>query len=171
MCDNEILRTPNLFVRKLIMVLFLAPFILINGGIGVRGNSGELVAPEARVASELGHIGRAHKDNEQRDNNGRFHRRQPDTTPHSHNVSDAFAGAALKSESQPDNLSSEIVEEYDAESNENHTVNENGEKILSRRRRYLIFPPGSSVQIGKLHAFICLLFCFLLSLRVVYRRP
>lgn len=32
--------------------------------------------------------------------------------------------------------------------NDNNNFNENGEKILSRRRRYLIFPPGSSVQIG-----------------------
>lgn len=29
--------------------------------------------------------------------------------------------------------------------------NKDGERILSRKRRYLIFPPGSSLQIGKLY--------------------
>lgn len=31
------------------------------------------------------------------------------------------------------------------------TFNKDGERVLSRKRRYLIFPPGSSIQIGKLY--------------------
>lgn len=32
---------------------------------------------------------------------------------------------------------------------DNVSYNEKGEKILSRKRRYLVFPEGSSFQVGK----------------------
>lgn len=32
---------------------------------------------------------------------------------------------------------------------EDENFNEDGERVLSRKRRYLIFPPGSSMQLGK----------------------
>lgn len=41
-----------------------------------------------------------------------------------------------------------IVCAYAAADTDNHT-NGDGERILSRRRRYLIFPEGSSLQLGK----------------------
>lgn len=45
--------------------------------------------------------------------------------------------------------------------NQNSTnFNESNERVLSRKRRYLIFPPGSSVQIGKctIHSTFCFFF-------------
>lgn len=35
------------------------------------------------------------------------------------------------------------------ETSEENILNQNGEKILSRKRRYLVFPEGSSFQMGK----------------------
>lgn len=168
MCGNENLRTPNLFVRKLIMFLFLVPFILINGDNGVHGHHDEIATATANTfsASNLVHFQLAHEDNEQQSNGRsrrgrRRRRRQQHVMPDNRNVTDA--AASFKSEFQPNNVSSsteehkyrnssqdEITIEYrdGYENNKNHTIDKNGERILSRRRRYLIFPPGSSVQIG-----------------------
>lgn len=46
--------------------------------------------------------------------------------------------------------------------------NKDGERVLSRKRRYLIFPPGSSIQIGdsnkkKFTHFCCATFCLIWS--------
>lgn len=39
--------------------------------------------------------------------------------------------------------------EFDQFQHQDDNFNMNGERVLSRKRRYLIFPPGSSLQIGK----------------------
>lgn len=41
---------------------------------------------------------------------------------------------------------------------------DDGERVLSRKRRYLIFPPGSSIQIGKLYLHF-FYFCFAIRRR------
>lgn len=44
--------------------------------------------------------------------------------------------------------------QVDIHANVTSTVANDGSKILSRKRRYLIFPPGSSMQIGKTHIIV-----------------
>lgn len=51
---------------------------------------------------------------------------------------------------------------------EDGSFNEDGERVLSRKRRYLIFPPGSSMQIGKSHFIIPPPFFSLLVLLLLF---
>lgn len=72
------------------------------------------------------------------------------------------------------------VQMVSIERNENYVVNEEVyDRLLSRKRRYLTFPEGSSIQLGELAAylprlinislFVMCLFCvFVLSLRSDY---
>lgn len=168
MCGNGNLPAPNSLVHKLIMLLFFVPFILINGDIGVHGRSSEISA-KTLGAPNLVHIQLAHENNEQHSSHRSRRRRreaqQQQVVPEAE--SGKLAGAKFRSELQPNNASAmersnlidnehlsgsrhegNIENRDDYENNENNAINRNGEKILSRRRRYLIFPPGSSVQIG-----------------------
>lgn len=158
MCGNGNLRTMNLFVRKLIMCLFFVSFILINGDIGVHGYN-SAIAAKTLSAPNVVHFQMPHEDNSiQRP---RRHRRQQKQHILRENVtafdvgefqSNDNATSTMERKFLIDNESSlSIVENRNGyENNANKKINENGEKILSRRRRYLIFPPGSSVQIGML---------------------
>lgn len=70
-------------------------------------------------------------------------------------VGDGNVTAPIKNPSTPHRLSQPNENEHDGDLHE---------RVLSRKRRYLIFPPGSSVQIGKkslLHLFIFALQLFL----------
>lgn len=160
------------------MFLFFVPFILINGDIGVHGHS-SAVAAKTRAPPNLVHIQLAHEKNEQHSSH-RSRRRQTQQQqqlmPGAKIGKSTDAGAAFRSEFQPNDTSATKrnnrinnehlsrskdeanIENRDGyENNEKNAINENGEKILSRRRRYLIFPPGSSVQIGK---FFFIFSCF-----------
>lgn len=178
MCGNGNLPAPNSLVRKLIMLLFFVPFILINGDIGVHGRSSEISA-RTLGAPSLVHIQLAHENNEPHSSQrSRRESQQQQVVPAAESGELADAGATFRSELQPNNASAtgrsnRIDNEHlsgsrhegnmenrdDYENNGNNAINENGEKILSRRRRYLIFPPGSSVQIGTFSMSSCFTLC------------
>lgn len=156
-----------MFVRILIRFLFFVPFILINGDTGDRGYNSEIAAetfggPDV-VSVHLGHV-----ENAKQSNYRRLRRRQQYETPKIGEA--ANVSASLKSEfprltdptNSSDNVHRNSAEDIVAAKNyDSYDIegNKNSEKILSRRRRYLIFPPGSSVQIGMfLNCLHCLRF-------------
>lgn len=163
------------------------PFILINGDIGVYGHNNEIAARTLSAPNLVHSIQMALVENEQHSSHRRRRRQQQQQQhimPESGEIADG--GASPVNGFQPNNTSSaternhRIDNEYrngakddavienrdDSENSERHAaINKNGEKILSRRRRYLIFPPGSSVQIGMILISSAII-CFVSFLRV-----
>lgn len=145
-----------MFVRILITFLFFVPFILINGDTGDHGYDSEIAA-ETSGGPDVASVHLGHEENAKQSSYRRLRRRQQYESPK--NGDAANASASLKSEfllvADPTNSSDNVhrnsaKDVVGAQDRDNYKItgNENSEKILSRRRRYLIFPPGSSVQIG-----------------------
>lgn len=140
-CRDE--RTFNFFVRKLIIFLFTVPFITIRADSVGRGNGTHIIG-DADVDNIMNVDAKMHESGVER-------------------VVVAHIGAAK----EPNNNSSSIERsEFDDRvgnrsifgsndgrddefiSDENELKLSAKGPVLSRRRRYLIFPPGTSVQIG-----------------------
>lgn len=119
--------TFELISLRVVVVLCVVSHCSINGDAGAQSYTSDYaVAGQQRFPTS--------------DENGRdslLNRLVSTTASDAHNISDQTE--ALKS-SHGSGLSL------------NSDTQRSGEKILSRRRRYLIFPPGSSVQIGN---FVC----------------
>lgn len=163
--------------RKLIIFvlvpLVLSPFILITAdSLNGSMNNNEASAPNTERQSGFSSNGNVNcvkrrctgavtfltNETQEKSANGNSISQQSEIDanggqPYDVNLS-LTGNASIHNQSQQTNMASD----FERMEQKNGSFNKDGERVLSRKRRYLIFPPGSSMQIGKSHSIIHIFF-------------
>lgn len=164
-CRDE--RTFNFFARKLIIFLFTVLFITIKGDNVDHTNSTiniTNIIGDVDVDNIMNADGNSHEFKMKQHKNVSYnHYNTIDRNNRNNSSSIEFNEfiERIKNNSNIDENNGLMSSENKLKLNDNVIDGNVTGKILSRKRRYLIFPPGSSVQVGnELLIFLFLLFIF-----------
>lgn len=144
-CRNE--RTFNFFGRKLIIFLFMVLFITIKGNNVNHTSNITNIIGDVDVDNIMNVDGKIHQFKMKQEMNGTYIDNKNDLN-NNNNLS------SIEYNKYVDRVKNYSIFEYNNNNNDKTDIMSSknqlklSEKILSRQRRYLIFPPGSSVQVG-----------------------